>query len=148
MFVTNLGGEAIGEYTTSGGTVNASLVFPLKYPGGLVIFGSDLFVTDFVDGTIGEYTTSGAVVNAALVSGLGLNAGYGLAISGSDMFVTNTDNGTIGEYTTSGAVVNAALVSGLHAPGGITVVPEPSTFALLSVVAVALLGYRWRWWPK
>ena len=69
----------ISEYTTSGGTINLSLVTGLSFPGGLALSGSDLFVTNSGLGTIGEYTTSGGTVNAFLVSGL--NHPYGIAIT-------------------------------------------------------------------
>ena len=119
IFVANSNNNTVGEYTTSGAVVNASLVSGLSDPYGIAVSGSDLFVTNQNTGTIGEYTTSGAVVNASLVSGL--SDPFGVAVSGSDLFVTNYYNNTIGEYTTSGAVVNASLVSGLHSPFGIAV---------------------------
>jgi PEP-CTERM motif len=56
--------------------MNAALVSGLNGPGGIAVFGSDLFVANFAGaasgaGTIGEYdVTTGATVNAALVSGL------------------------------------------------------------------------------
>jgi hypothetical protein len=155
LFVANTGGNTIGEYTTSGAVVNASLVSGLNEPYGIAVSGSDLFVVNVnysnqnpSDGTIGEYTTSGEVLNASLVSGL--SQPTCIALSGSDLFVANLGDsaygGTIGEYTTSGAVVNASLVSGLYAPEGIAVVdtPEPSTLALLATGAVGLLGYGLR----
>jgi hypothetical protein len=120
IFVANTGSNSIGQYITSGATVNAQLdAAPLDDPEGIAISGSDLFVTNFGSNTIGEYTTSGATVNAALVSGL--DSPEGIAVSGSDLFVANYDSGTIGEYTTSGATVNAQLVSGLGNPTGIAV---------------------------
>ena|ERR1017187_6403063 len=69
LFVSNLNNNTIGEYTTSGATVNASLISGLNHPHGIAVDGSDLFVTSN-GGTIGEYTTSGATVNASLISGL------------------------------------------------------------------------------
>ena len=119
IYVTNEGSGTIGEYTTSGATVNASLVSGLDEPFGIAVSGSDLFVADYGYGRIGEYTTSGATVNASLVSGLICPAG--IAVSGPDLFVATPENSTIGEYTTSGATVNASLVSGLSNPHGIAV---------------------------
>jgi len=78
IFVTSALAGTIGEYTTSGATVNASLISGLDFPLGIVVSGSDLFVTGFSN-TIGEYTTSGATVNASLISGL--NSPIGLAIA-------------------------------------------------------------------
>ena len=87
IYVTNANTGTIGEYTTSGAVVNASLVSGLNDPNGLAVSGSNLFVANSGNGTIGEYTTSGATVNASLVSGL--NDPSGIAVSGSDLFVTN-----------------------------------------------------------
>src|SRR5437016_341547 len=75
IFVTNLNGDdfntgTVGEYTTSGVTVNPALITGLSFPEGIAVSGGNLFVTNFFSGTIGEYTTSGATVNTALVSGL------------------------------------------------------------------------------
>jgi hypothetical protein len=85
LFVANFSADTIGEYTTSGKTVNAALITGLDGPSGIAVSGSDLFVTNTFGGTIGggtigEYTTAGATVNAALISGLSDPAG--IAISG------------------------------------------------------------------
>jgi hypothetical protein len=127
LFVTNThgggtGDGTIGEYTTSGATVNATLVTGLSEPAGIAVSGPDIFVVNDGSGSIGEYTTSGSTVNASLVSGL--SEPVGIAMSGSDLFVANQESGTIGEYTTSGATVNASLISGLSEPGGICVEPS------------------------
>jgi len=70
IFVTSAFGNTVGEYTTSGATVNAALISGLSGPVGLALSGSDLFITNAETGTIGEYTTAGATVNASLISGL------------------------------------------------------------------------------
>ena len=104
LFVANYqhGNGTIGEYTTSGGTVNASLVSGLSWSEWHCRVWIEPVCRELHTGTIGEYTTSGAVVNASLISGL--SQPMGIAVSGSNLFVANYGNGTIGEYTTSGAV--------------------------------------------
>jgi hypothetical protein len=67
LFVQSSG--KIGEYTTSGGTINATLVSAVEGTS-IAVSGGGLFVAHDNTGTIIEYTTSGALVNAALVSGL------------------------------------------------------------------------------
>jgi hypothetical protein len=151
LFVVNYGSNSIGEYTTSGATVNADLISGLSDPGGgIAVCGSDLFVVNVAGGyegygMIGEYTTSGAVVNASLVSGLYIPGA--IAVSGSDLFVANFGpfgNGWIGEYTTSGATVNTSLF-GLYAPEGIAVVvPEPATGSLLLIAGARAFMRRRR----
>jgi hypothetical protein len=60
LFVTNYYGNTVGEYTTSGATVNASLV-GVDNPDGIAVSGSDLFVVS-EPSSVAEYTTSGALV--------------------------------------------------------------------------------------
>jgi hypothetical protein len=62
IFEANWSGNSIGEYTTSGATVNASLITKLSSPSGIAVSGSNLFVANGPTNTIGEYTTSGATV--------------------------------------------------------------------------------------
>jgi hypothetical protein len=98
IFVTSNvvdGKDTVGEYTTSGATVNAALLSALGFPTGIAVSGGNLFVASLNNGTIGEYTTSGATVNPALVSGL--NSPQGIAVSGGNLFVANFNNGTNGE---------------------------------------------------
>jgi autotransporter-associated beta strand protein len=118
LFVID-GNSTIGVYTTSGATVNASLVSGLNTPAGIAVSGSNIYVANAGNGILPVYTTSGATVNASLVSGL--NSPFGIAVSGSNIYVGSAINGTIGVYTTSGAVVNASLVSGLSRATGIAV---------------------------
>ena len=117
IFVTNAGNGTVGEYTTSGATVNASLISGLSIPQGIAVSGSDLFVANDGTGTIGEYTTSGATVNASLISGLSAPCPSRCLdrICLSRNAIGGPDD-TIGEYTTSGATVNASLISGLSLP--------------------------------
>jgi hypothetical protein len=112
----------IAQYTTTGGTVNSSLISLEGFyaPSGIALSGSNIFVANAgVFDTISEYTTSGGTLNASLISGL--SAPEGIAVSGQNLFVANFFGGTVGEYTTTGGVVNPALVSGLRNPTAIAV---------------------------
>ncbi len=120
MFVANYGTDAIGEYTTSGTTVNNALITGLGFPDYVVASGSNLFVLNDTTGTpgtptgtIGEYTLTGAAVNTALVTGLFYPAS--MVVSGSDLFVANTDSNVVAEYTTSGTLVNSSFLT-LNSP--------------------------------
>ena len=112
---TDIGG-VIGEYTTSGSSVDRALVSGLSNPLGIAASGADLFVfecnitSNSATPTwwVGEYTTDGDVVNPMLVSGTGPSTG-GIAISGSYLFVAHGT--TVGEYTTSGATLNDSLIT-------------------------------------
>ena len=120
VFVANTDSGTVGEYTTSGAPINASVITGLSNPEGMALDGSDLFVANFGNGTVGEYTTSGATINANLISGL--HNPHGIALEGSDLFVVNSGNDTVGEYTTSGATVTPELINkGLDEPIGVAV---------------------------
>ena len=72
LFVANYGSGTIGEYTTSGATINSSLVSGLSSPEGLAYDGhGHLFVVNTGNsGFVGEYSTAGATVNSRLIQGL------------------------------------------------------------------------------
>ncbi len=74
IYVTNLVSNTIGEYTTTGAVVNASLITGLNAPTAIAVSGVDLFVTNAYGDTIGEYTTSGATVER--LSGLGVERSH------------------------------------------------------------------------
>jgi hypothetical protein len=141
----------IGEYTTSGATVSASLVTGLNHPEGIALSGTNLFVVNGGGYTIGEYTTSGSTVNPALFTGV--NQTYGIAASGGKLFITNyagaaSGEGTIGEYTTSGETVNDDLISGLSGPTYIAVeaapvpLPKSAWGGLALMFGMAILRFR------
>src|SRR5437660_4064560 len=70
IFVTDLNGDdfntgTVGEYTTSGVTVNPALITGLSFPEGIAVSRGNLLVGNF--DSIGEYTSSGAAVNPALI---------------------------------------------------------------------------------
>src|SRR5260370_22995615 len=71
IFVTSNvvdGKDTVGEYTTSGATVNAALLSALGFPTGIAVSGGNLFVASLNNGTIGEYTTSAPSRIPALLS--------------------------------------------------------------------------------
>lgn len=115
ILVVNNG--TVGEYTTNGTTINASLLTNLGGGvNGITAAGSDVFVPNINsglagDGTVAEYTTSGVLLNGALISGLA--SPEGIALSGSDIYISDENTGSIGVYTNTGATVNAGLITGL-----------------------------------
>lgn len=118
MFVVS-SDNTVGEYTTSGTTINPALVSGLSSPQGVAVSGGHLFITNAGSNTIGEYDArTGAVINPALISGL--HQPSGIAIIGNTLFVANSGNGTIGKYTTSGATIDSTLISHVF-PLGIAV---------------------------
>ncbi|HEY1786412.1 MAG TPA: PEP-CTERM sorting domain-containing protein [Pirellulales bacterium] len=124
IFVSNESNGNVGEYTTSGATINASLFFGTPGTHNTVISGSDMFMCG-AGAKIGEYTTSGTTVNASVASLSFPYQMHSVAAAGGDLFVTVSNNfefpqtGVISEYTTSGAPVNTALVAGLSNPNAI-----------------------------
>ena len=129
----------IGEYTTSGTTLHASLISGLGFVGGLAVQGNDLFLSND-QGFISEYATDGTFLKTLVP---GLDDPTTLTLNGNDLFVANSGNGTISEYTTSGDPVAPSLITGLSGDVyGIAVVPEPATFALLALASGGFLLRR------
>jgi hypothetical protein len=115
VFAYNPTTGAVGEYTTSGGTVNASLIPSLdqgfSFCNQIAISGSDLFIANSQSGDVAEYSTSGALLNPTFMTS-SANSEPLIAISGTDVFVAHgTPSGywTVGEYTAAGATVNSSL---------------------------------------
>jgi hypothetical protein len=170
LFVVNRNNGTIGEYTTSGATVNAALVSNLgnNNPFGLAVSGSNLFVTDITNGTIGEYNaTTGKAVNATLITGL--SEPWGIAVRPTIQGDVNDDgvvNGldislvashwlqtgisVAGDGNGDGVVngLDIALIASFwlqsvgNAGGSSAAAPEPSTLVLAMLGAIALLAYR------
>jgi WD40 repeat protein len=111
IFLVNGAGN-LGEFTTSGATVNASLVTGQGNGlQGIAASGDNVFITNITAGTIGEYNTADSTFNPSFITSL--VAPYGIAVSGDDLYVATNSGGltTIGEYTTAGATVNASLIT-------------------------------------
>lgn len=81
LYVADFNNATVGEYTTSGATVNASLITKLDGAVGVAISGTNLFVLSQAGGTVGEYTTSGATINASLTSGLYGSCGIAILLA-------------------------------------------------------------------
>jgi hypothetical protein len=123
--------DTIGEYTTSGASVNPSLITGIITQGAadpfsFAISGSDIYVPNWNNGTnggtLGEYTISGALINRDLITDL--SGPWGPVFSGADLFILNGKSHSIGEYTTQGSSVNVALlpsVLGPYNPDGIAI---------------------------
>ena len=101
--------SAVGEFTTSGATVNAMLVPGQSIPYDVEVVGNDLYVVNFNNGaagagSIGKYNaTTGAVINASFITGL--NGPVSIAVSGNDLYVSNQVSGSVGKYNaTTGAI--------------------------------------------
>ncbi len=116
IYVASSAGGYVGEYTTSGATVNASLISGLGYPWGMTWDGNaNLYVAQEGSRTVGKYNLSGGIVNSSLISVPGDPMGVALDGAG-HVFVYDGLLNTVGEYTTSGATINSSLITGI--PGG------------------------------
>lgn len=129
----------VGEYTTSGATVNASLISGLWEPSGIAAYGGNLYIANNNQAYIGEYTTSGQAINPTLISALGYPEG--VRVFGTNLFVVNSSPGVIGEYTTSGATINASLISGLNVPADIAIGPGMPQLNIVAIGGQIVLFY-------
>jgi streptogramin lyase len=110
-------------------------------PTGLAFDASgNLYVADGI-ANINKITSAGDVSTFAT----GLAGPCGLAFgSNGDLYVADSLDGTIDEFSPEGLNI-ATIASGLSSPQYIAIqAPEPSSLALLSLCAFALLGRRRR----
>ena len=149
LYVVNQNANAIGEYNAStGAVINTNFITTgVDGPTGLLLSGNCVFVLNGISNTVGEYNaTTGAVINVNFITGL--DGPEGFALSGNSLFVSNDISNTVSEYNaTTGALINANVISiGLDGPGSLAVasVPEPSTWSMIAVGGVALLGIMHR----
>ena len=124
LFVTNVGTNKIGTYTTTGATVSASFITGLNSPEGIAIADGNLYVVNYGNNTVSKYTTSGSLIAASLIPGLTFPVA--IAVVGDTLYVSSTGgdangHGMIRKYSTSGATINSTLVTGLNSPRGIAV---------------------------
>jgi hypothetical protein len=105
-------GKAIGQYTASGASVNAT-VANTGTVASFAVAGDDVFYPTG-SGSVGVYDYfSGATINSFIS---GVSGAVAVALSGSDLYVASS-NGTIGQYTISGQVINSSLITGLSSAG-------------------------------
>ncbi len=137
LFVTSFEGGMVGEFTTSGQTINGDIVSGLADAFGIAVVGNDIYITSRGPSLVAEYTTSGALVNGDLLNASGAT---GIAYYGGNLYVSY--DSAIGEYNaTTGAPINAALVSGSGFTG-VVVTPEPSTWTMLAIGGAGAAGLR------
>jgi len=109
IFVSDWSSGKVGEWTTSGSSVNSSLITGLSEPNGIAASGGYLYVVNKQANTIGKYTMSGQVVDASFITGL--SGPTQLIASGTSLYVMNTSNTTIGKYSTAGQTVSSAFIT-------------------------------------
>ena len=110
----------IGEYTTSGATINASLATGV--PGAFYSFAGDaqgqLFVGHY--STVAEYNTSGALVSSSFLSPSTVYPNDLACDGNGNLFVAETSQGSVSEWTTAGAPVSGFGISGAANPAGMS----------------------------
>jgi len=123
IYVLNYWTSTVGEYTTSGSPVNASLVTGIQDLNYAAISGNSLYLSN--EGSpnrVGEYNaTTGAAIKSSLVT-LSPGVAEGVAVSGGNLFLVDTADNVIGEYNaTTGAVINKSFITGLNLPTAIAI---------------------------
>jgi hypothetical protein len=128
LYIAVLDGN-VYEYNTSGTQLN---VFSNgSNPFGITSNGTDLFVNSQVSNTVNEFTLGGTFVTT-LVAATDPNP-QGMWVNGTTLYVASWGANTIKEYST----VNGNLLGTFLSPGpdghivDVSVVPEPSTWAML-----------------
>jgi hypothetical protein len=141
--------DHVGEYNAmTGAAINASFI-TMPGVGALLLSGNTLYAASASNGgLISEYNaTTGVAINTNFIVNGGGNVG--LALSGNDLFVSRS-NATVNEYNaTTGALITANFIPPLATvtdANGIAVapIPEPSTWSMMAVGGVALLGMMHR----
>jgi hypothetical protein len=128
---TLTGALNVGNATTSG-TVNVTDNGSLTVDGTTTLAGGSTVTLDSI-GTLSLKAVTGGDIDTVVVGG-------------NNMATATADSVTIGTLTIgagSTLVINA-LSGGPSSGGELTPVPEPSTFVLLAIAALGLVGAAWR----
>jgi hypothetical protein len=119
LFVTNFSAGTVSTFSTSGTTLNSSLLYlgPGSSPTGIAVMGNYLFVSHSTG--VDEYLLNGTHINSTIMPLNGYPAG--LAVVGSTLYIAGGSNyGVVNAYTfdSGGAQVGSpvALISGLSYP--------------------------------
>ena len=128
IFVSDIYGQSISEYTLNGAPVADPLVSgpvspTLDGPYGMAISGTTLYVSNWASNTISQFNvlTGAPVSTTPFISGDGLSDPSGLLLDGNTLYVANIGNdsvpyqGSIEEFNaTTGALIGSGpLISGL-----------------------------------
>jgi hypothetical protein len=136
LFVANNNNNTIAEFNSAG--VGRTFATVPGGPYGVAFSAGDLYVINYA-GSIEKFNSSG--VGTAFAS-TGYNYPAGLAFDSSgNLYVSNLGNGTIEEFNANG--VGTVFASGLGYASGLAfeeAIPEPSTWALLAMSMITLLG--------
>ncbi len=147
LYVANLGNNTIAKFTP-GGTGSVFANTGLSSPVDLAFDSSgNLYAANYFANSVEKYSSTGTDLGSFLNSGnSSLARPWGLMFDSSgNLFVANYNSGNIQEYDSSGTLVGT-LISGLSRPTFLvpTIVPEPTTWALLGAGAAVLLLWRRR----
>jgi hypothetical protein len=112
---------SVGEYTTSGGLVNASLITGLSNAQAFDLSGNSLIVSNQGANTIQTYalTGSGATLTATETGSFaGPGNEYGVTTIGGNIYVASYGAGSVTEYSPTGTVLGT--LTGLGGPVGLS----------------------------
>ena len=149
-------GSTLYGMTWSGGASGKGNIFSVKTDGSGF---QNLFSFNGADGANpnGDLTLIGSTLYGMTESGGGSGLGtiFSINTDGTDFRNLLSFNGADGENPWGSLTAIGSTLYGMTSSGGdnndgvvfslTTTVPEPSTFALLSVAAIGLVGCYWRW---
>jgi len=141
LFVANE--VTIGEYdATTGASLNVPFALNSEHPNGLAVSENNLFAIN-ATGSIFKYNIlTGTKINTFFT---GLNGPQDIDVLGNTLYVSKGNK--ISQYdATTGVLINDSFITASPPQtllSGIAVVPEPSTYALFGLGALALIvAYR------
>ncbi len=106
IYVSDLYGGAISEYTISGNSVATPLTSDssLGDPFGMVISGNDLYVDNYASDTISEYNATTGASMGTIITNPAFDQPADMLLNGDDLYVANIggsntpNNGSVYEY--------------------------------------------------
>lgn len=124
IYVSDLTGNTISEYTLTGTPVATPLIDNLSNPFGIAVSGDELFEANYGVGTVKEYNADtgasmgGGPFGIIPVISTGLSYPADILLAGDDLYVANLGSGTVGLFNvTNGQPVGSSpFISSLNDP--------------------------------
>jgi DNA-binding beta-propeller fold protein YncE len=147
LYAANWSSSTIRRFSPTGANLGVFASTGLNGPVGVAFDSAgNLYAANRGNNTIMKFTAGGA---GALFASTGLNNPRGLAFdSAGNLYAANMDSYTVEKFSPAGVDLGVFANTGLYAPDYIAiqpdVIPEPSTWAILSLGAAALMISRRR----